>query len=71
MKAKILFIVNPKSGVGRKDSIPELIDKYIDKDLFDYQIANTEYAGHATELAQAGGKDVSKIKDALNVATEP
>ena len=65
MKAKILFIVNPKSGVGRKDSIPELIDKYIDKDLFDYQIANTEYAGHATELAQQAAQDKIDIVAAI------
>ena len=57
MKTKILFIMNPKSGVGSKESIPELIDKYIDKELFDYQIANTEYAGHATELAKQAVED--------------
>lgn len=49
--------MNPKSGVGSKESIPELIDKYIDKELFDYQIANTEYAGHATELAKQAVED--------------
>lgn len=52
MKAKILFIINPKSGIGKKDSLPELIDKCIDKNLFDYQIVYTEYAGHATKLTQ-------------------
>ncbi|WP_315321052.1 YegS/Rv2252/BmrU family lipid kinase [Prevotella aurantiaca] len=57
MKTKNLFIMNPKSGVGSKESIPELIDKYIDKELFDYQIANTEYAGHATELAKQAVED--------------
>lgn len=57
MKTKILFIMNPKSGVGSKESIPELIDKNIDKELFDYQIANTEYAGHATELAKQAVED--------------
>jgi lipid kinase, YegS/Rv2252/BmrU family len=49
--------MNPKSGVGSKESIPELIDKNIDKELFDYQIANTEYAGHATELAKQAVED--------------
>lgn len=57
MKTKILFIMNPKSGVGSKESIPELIEKNIDKELFDYQIANTEYAGHATELAKQAVED--------------
>jgi lipid kinase, YegS/Rv2252/BmrU family len=49
--------MNPKSGVGSKESIPELIEKNIDKELFDYQIANTEYAGHATELAKQAVED--------------
>ena len=57
MKTKILFIMNPKSGVGSKESIPELIEKNIDKELFDYQIVNTEYAGHATELAKQAVED--------------
>lgn len=57
MKTKILFIMNPKSGVGSKESIPELIEKNIDKELFDYQIANTEYVGHATELAKQAVED--------------
>ena len=57
MKAKILFIINPKSGIGKKDSLPELIDKCIDKNLFDYQIVYTEYAGHATKLTQQAVKD--------------
>ena len=56
MKAKILFIINPKSGIGKKDSLPELIDKCIDKNLFDYQIVYTEYAGHATKLTQQAVK---------------
>ena len=64
MKTKILFIMNPKSGVGSKESIPELIDKNIDKELFDYQIANTEYAGHATELA----KQAVEVKVGIVVA---
>ena len=57
MKAKILFIINPKSGIGKKDSLPELIDKCIDKNLFNYQIVYTEYAGHATKLTQQAVKD--------------
>lgn len=52
MKKKIVFIINPNSGAVKKDGIPELIEKYIDKEQFDCQIQYTEYAGHATELAR-------------------
>ena len=57
MKLKVLFIINPKSGVSKKESLPEIIDNCIDKKLFNYQIVNTEYAGHATKLAQQAVKD--------------
>jgi YegS/Rv2252/BmrU family lipid kinase len=51
MKTKILFIVNPISGGGKKGNIPALIEKNIDKDLFDYKISLTEYRKHAKQLA--------------------
>lgn len=51
-KKNILFIVNPKSGVQKKKNIPRLIEKYIDKTRFDFIIENTQYAGHAGELAK-------------------
>ena len=31
MKLKVLFIINPKSGVSKKESLPEIIDNCIDK----------------------------------------
>ena len=51
MKTKILFIINPISGVRKKGNLPELIDKHIDKDQFDYKISMTEYRKHAKQLA--------------------
>ena len=51
MKKKIVFIMNPKSGSGSKKGIPEAIEKYIDAERFDYEIRNTEYAGHACKIA--------------------
>ena len=51
MKKKIVFIMNPISGTGSKKGIPEAIDRYIDKELFDYEIRTTEYAGHACHIA--------------------
>ena len=51
MRKKIVFIMNPISGSGSKKGIPEAIDKYIDTELFDYEIRTTEYAGHACHIA--------------------
>ena len=50
MKHKIIFIVNPISGHHNKNNFPSLIEKNIDKDLYEYSIVFTEYAGHASEL---------------------
>lgn len=57
MKKKICFIVNPISGVGRQKLIEKLIDECLDRMLYDYEIAYTKAAKHATELAgQAAAK---------------
>ncbi len=52
MKRRILFIINPKSGTSSKKSIPDLIEKHLDKDKFEYEIRRTEYVAHACELTQ-------------------
>ncbi|MCS6933953.1 MAG: diacylglycerol kinase family lipid kinase [Chitinophagales bacterium] len=51
-KKKIMFIINPISGVYRKKNIPEKIARYIDYVKYDYTIRFTQYAGHATLIAQ-------------------
>ena len=57
-KRKIVFIVNPISGTHSKKKIPGLIADIIDPECFDYEVRQTEYAGHAAvmtkELAEAG-----------------
>lgn len=61
-KKKIVFILNPISGTASKDGIPHLIDTCLDKNKFDYEIAVTERAGHASELAhQASEKGVDIV----------
>ncbi len=50
-KKKIMFVVNPVSGVQNKASILRTIEEKIDANLYDYSIAFTQYAGHATVLA--------------------
>ncbi len=52
MKKKIWFIINPISGVRRKDDIPGLIRDHLDMDKFDFEIQYTQYKGHAFELAK-------------------
>ena len=56
-KKSIVFIVNPKSGTQGKKAILKWIDERIDRAVYDYSIVNTEYAGHATQLAAAAARD--------------
>ncbi len=49
---KALFIINPKSGGKSKKSVPDIIEKNLDKDKFEYSIMETQYPAHACELAK-------------------
>lgn len=51
MKKRIVFIINPISGIFHKDKIPALIRKHLDAERFSPEIVFTQYAGHATQLA--------------------
>lgn len=51
MKQKIRFIINPISGIGSKDELPEIIEAHLDHTKFDYDIAHTEYRKHAKKIA--------------------
>lgn len=53
MKKKILFIINPISGIGKQKKVEQALDMYLQKDKFDYQISYTSYAHHATALSLA------------------
>ena len=50
-KRHILFIINPISGVGKKNVIPPLIERYIDSAKFNWEIRYTEYRNHGFEIA--------------------
>ena len=52
MKKRIWFIINPISGVRRKDDIPALIRRFLDHDTYAFEIQYTKYKGHAIEIAQ-------------------
>lgn len=60
-KKRLVFIVNPKSGVQKKNNILEVIEENIDTSKFDYSIEFTNEPGHATEISQsqvAAGADI-------------
>lgn len=50
-KKKVLYVINPRSGVGRKSTIEKEIKVRTDTDKIDFDIVYTTHRGHATELA--------------------
>lgn len=56
VKKNILFIINPISGGKSKSSVPSLIDKYLDKNIYNPNFNFTEYVGHGAELAEEAAK---------------
>ena len=60
-KKEITFIINPISGTRSKDEIPNIIEAVLDHEQFTPELRFTEFAGHASEIAQAcaeEGKDI-------------
>lgn len=51
MKKRVLFLINPVSGIGRQKTIEKLIEKEIDHEKLEVEIAYTKYRGHARELS--------------------
>lgn len=61
-KRKIVFIVNPISGTHNKKYILNLLPQKLDSSLFEWHVAQTEYAGHATLLSEEyAAKDYDAI----------
>ncbi|MDR1725023.1 MAG: diacylglycerol kinase family lipid kinase [Bacteroidales bacterium] len=58
-KSRILFIINPISGIGKQKKVEAVIEESLNKAVFDYKIAYTEYAHHATEIC----KNIALKKD--------
>lgn len=63
-KQKIRFIINPISGGKTKKDIPDLIDRYLSKDKYEYEITFSKTAEHAIELC----KDAVKLGFEMVVA---
>ena len=58
---KVRFVINPISGVAKNNELPELIEKYLRKDLYSFDIVYTDYRGHATQIAQEAVLDCIDI----------
>ncbi|MEA3445943.1 MAG: diacylglycerol kinase family protein [Bacteroidota bacterium] len=48
---RLLFIVNPKSGTKKKEKLIGKIREVLKSEVIDFEIVQTQYAGHAKELA--------------------
>lgn len=57
MKKSIRFIINPISGIGKKNILPKLIQEHLDHSTFTYEIVYTEHRGHARILSQQAAEE--------------
>lgn len=51
---KILFIINPNSGIDRVKALHRAIEENLDLEKFSFKTVYTRYAKHGTELAREG-----------------
>ena len=59
---RILFVINPISGVGKQKSVEKLIGERLDKNRFSAEIAYTDAPGNATEISRkAAGEGVDIV----------
>ncbi len=56
-KKKIIFVVNPIAGKGKKELFPLWVEELLDKSLYDYELVYTRGKGHAMELAKQAVSD--------------
>lgn len=54
---KVLFVINPHSGVDRKKKLQSLIEENLDSKKFSYEIAWTQYAKHGIEIGRQAALD--------------
>lgn len=50
LKKSILFVINPISGGKNKNDFPNLVDKYLDTNIFQSNYILTEKVGHAGDI---------------------
>ncbi|MBK8347971.1 MAG: diacylglycerol kinase family lipid kinase [Saprospiraceae bacterium] len=52
MKKRIKFVTNPFSGSKHGKNIRSLLEKHLDKKIYDFDISFTNYTGHAIEISR-------------------
>ena len=57
MKKLILLIINPISGGVKKAKVPQMIEEHLNHDLFEYDIAITQYKQHAKSIAEESAQE--------------
>lgn len=57
MKKKVIFIINPHSGLGKHALIERLLQRDLDHDQFDWKVHYTSYPKHATEITREALKN--------------
>ncbi|MEO6884276.1 MAG: diacylglycerol kinase family protein [Bacteroidia bacterium] len=57
MKKKLRFIINPISGIGKQKIVEKIVEREINKEIFDYDIVYTEAPKHATLLAKQAAQE--------------
>lgn len=60
MKTKIRIIVNPISGSGRRKRAIRMVNEYLDKEKFEFEIVETQRHRHAIELTKQAIADGCK-----------
>jgi YegS/Rv2252/BmrU family lipid kinase len=56
-KTKILFIINPKSGVMEKSTLVDVITTYLDTSKYEPSFEWTKYSGHGFKLARQAAEN--------------
>jgi len=56
-KKKIMFIINPISGVGKQKTVEKAIERYLDKSKFDYVIKYTTHHKHAIDVSKNAAEE--------------
>lgn len=56
-KRSALFIINPHSGTGGKQHIPGLLQKYLNKELYHWDVVTTRFPGEATIICENARHD--------------
>lgn len=51
-KTSVLFIINPISGTRLRSNVRHAVNRFLDKNKFDYKFKYTAFAGHAEELSR-------------------